>query len=68
MMKLDKVKTEYRNLKSMSDGQPKDWLRRPWNTHHWTDMFVESSRHAPYLMGHWWAVYFPASIILIIWG
>lgn len=67
MIKMNKVKRDLAALEAMTDGHFKDWLGAPWNTHHWTDMFVESSRHAPYLMGHVWAVYFPASIIAIVW-
>lgn len=65
--KIEKTRLDYLVLKNAPDGQPSDWLRQPWNTHHWTDMFVESCRRAPYLMGHWWAVYFPVSIGLLVW-
>lgn len=62
-----KMRFGYQRLKGMKDGQPKDWLRQPWNTHHWVDMYVESCRTSPYLMGHVWAIYFPASIVAMVW-
>ena len=67
MIKLDKVKADIRSLQTMQDGHFSDWVKAPWSGHHWTDMFVESSRHAPYLMGHIWALYVPVSLIAIIW-
>jgi hypothetical protein len=30
-------------------------------------MYVEAERAAPYLMGHIWAVYYPLSIIAMVW-
>jgi hypothetical protein len=58
-----KYKRDYKRLKDLDDGQPITWLKAPWNSHHWVDMFVEADRAAPYLMGHIWAVYFPVSVI-----
>jgi len=66
MIEWDKVKAELSALKVKEDGHVKDWLKQPWNTHHWTDIFVESCRAAPYTMGHVWAVYLPLSILLIL--
>lgn len=66
-LKSNKVEIEYYILGDLPDGAPEDWLKRPWNLHHWTDMFVESCRWAPYVMGHWWAVYFPVSLGTIIY-
>ena len=65
-IKESKIKTDIQALKDMPDGHPMDWLKAPWDVHHWTDMFVESSRAAPYLMGHVWAIYLPLSVLLII--
>jgi hypothetical protein len=62
---LLRFKMDYEGLQEMPDGKPMDWLRKPWNVHHYTDMFVESCSEAPFLMGHWWAVYFPVSIIIM---
>ena len=63
---MQKFKFEYRQLKYMADGKPKDWLKAPWNSHHYVDMFVEAERASPYLMGHIWAVYFPVSIAIMV--
>jgi hypothetical protein len=65
---MAKFKMGIKALKEMPDGSPKDWLKAPWNVHHYVDMFVESSRAAPYLMGHVWAVYVPLSIIIGVVG
>lgn len=67
MIKFNKFEADHDRLKEMPDGHPIDWMKAPWNSHHWTDMFVEASRHAPYLMGHVWAVYFPLSVIAMVW-
>jgi len=74
MKKLDglkknesKYKDDYKKLKNLKDGKPSDWLKSPWNSHHWVDMFVEADRAAPYLMGHIWSGYFPISIILMVY-
>lgn len=56
---------DYNGLKRMPDGKPEDWLKEPWNVHHYTDMFVEAFSEAPFLMGHVFAVYFPLSILTI---
>jgi hypothetical protein len=63
----EKMLADYHRLKEMPDGHPSDWLKQPWNAHHWVDMFVESGRHGDYLMGHWWSVYFPVSMIIMVW-
>ena len=63
---LVRFKKEHKHLAGMPDGQPEDWLKKPWDLHAYVDMFVESSEYAPYLMGHWWAVYFPVSLLAII--
>ena len=70
---LDNLKTnyrkyvqDYRKLRSMPDGSPMDWLKKPWDGHAYVDMFVESSRAAPYLMGHFWAMYLPLSILAMV--
>jgi len=69
---LDKNTSKFRAdieaLKAMPDGRPADWLKKPWDMHHWVDMFKESCEHAPYLMGHIYAVYVPLSVVLIVWG
>ena len=68
---LDKLKTnyrkyveDYRKLRAMPDGSPMDWLKKPWDGHAYVDMFVESSRAAPYLMGHIYAVLLPVLVVL----
>lgn len=59
-----KMAMDYRELRDLPDGSPMDWLKKPWDAHAYVDMFVESSRAAPYLMGHIWAVVLPIGIIL----
>lgn len=66
MIKLDKVKADLNALKVKKDGHVSDWLKEPWNSHHYVDMFVESCRAAPYTVGHVLAVYVPLSILLIL--
>ena len=61
-----KFKLDREALKNMPDGHPSDWFKAPWSMHHYVDIFVESSRAAPYLMGHIWAVYVHVSIAAII--
>jgi hypothetical protein len=61
-----RFKDDVKALKAMPDGQPADWLRKPWDMHAYIDMYKESCQAAPYLMGHIWAVYFPVSLITIV--
>ena len=61
---MRKYKADYRALKNMPDGHPSDWLKKPWDSHAYVDMFVESSRAAPYLMGHIYAILAPIVVIL----
>ena len=63
-----KMKEDYAKLQEMPDGKLSDWLKKPWDMHHWVDMFKESCEHAPYLMGYIYAVYVPLSVVLIVWG
>ncbi|MFT5766749.1 MAG: hypothetical protein ACI9DH_000568 [Halioglobus sp.] len=63
---MDKLRLDIRYLRNRPDGYVMDWVKQPWNMHHWVDIFVETARAAPYLMGHLWAVYVPASFITIV--
>lgn len=62
-----KFKRDYESLKNLEDGQPSDWLKKPWSSHDWVDMYVEADRTSPYLMGHIWSIYYPVSIILMVY-
>jgi len=65
-----KLKEEWLVFRLVMKPYFKEWLKAPWNMHHYVDLFVESGRvskkHPNYLMGHFWAIYFPLSILLII--
>ena len=63
---LEKYKIDLMAIKDMPDGHLGDWLKSPLNMHNFVDMFVETARAAPYLMGHIWSIYFPVSIVAII--
>lgn len=64
---VSKMSQEWTRMTLMLRPNVRDWLRAPWNAHHYTDLFVESSRISPYFMGHIWAVYLPLSITAIWW-
>jgi hypothetical protein len=63
----EKYRTDFEALKNLEDGKLTDWLKEPWNMHHYIDMFVESARAAPYLMGHIGGVYLPISVAAMAW-
>ena len=43
----------------------KRYLRKPWDSHAYTNLYVESRRHAPYLIGHFDAVFYPLLLALL---
>ena len=43
----------------------KRWLKAPWDVHAYVNLFVESRRLSPYLMGHIDAVLYPILVGLI---
>lgn len=54
---LYKMQLEWIILKPVLQLYIGKWLKRPWNTHRFVDMFVEPQRHGcEYLIGHVLAV------------
>jgi hypothetical protein len=44
----------------------KRWAVKPWDMHAYVNLYVESRRAAPYLVGHIDSVLYPLLIIFII--
>ena len=42
------------------------WLKKPWDVHAYVNLYVESRRAAPYLIGHIDSVIYPLLILFII--
>ena len=62
---IAKLKQEWKFLSQRPDGQVTDWLKKPWDLHAYVDIYVETMRASPYLMGHIYAVVIPAAICAI---
>ena len=49
---ITKLKYEWTVVRPVLKSTFLDWIFEPWNLHHFVDMFVETRRASPYLMGH----------------
>ena len=61
-----KMKYEWGLVKPVFKLTFSDWVREPWNMHHFVDMFVETRRASPYFTGHIDAVAYPILVLIII--
>lgn len=62
---LDKFKREFNYLRQMMVPHVSRWIKQPWNSHAYVNLWVEALRASPYLTGHVLAVLFPLLVLLI---
>jgi hypothetical protein len=55
-----RFRLEIKLLRREMSGHWRRWLRRPWDVHAYVNLWVESARIAPYLVGHVYCVLVPA--------
>jgi hypothetical protein len=65
---LRKLKHEFLQLYRFMGPHFMRWIKKPWDSHAYVNLFVESRRLTPYLMGHIDAVLYPALIIAWAWA
>ena len=57
-------------LRYLSKEMPRHlirWLKAPWDSHAYFNLFVESRRLSPYFVGHIDALLYPAAIVALIY-
>lgn len=64
---LDKFKKEWAKLSLEMKPHWKRFFKNPLNLHSYVNLFVESRRISPYLIGHIDSVLYPATLISIIY-
>ena len=64
---LDKFKKEWAKLSLEMKPHWKRFFKNPLNSHSYVNLFVESRRISPYLIGHIDSVLYPATLISIIY-
>ena len=64
---ITKLKFEWELLRQAMAPHWKRWIRRPWDTHAFVNLFVEARRESAYLVGHVDAIAYPVIIVLLIW-
>ena len=65
---LVKMREETRMLHRFMGPHLKRWLKKPWDSHAYVNLFVESRRLTPYLIGHIDAVLYPLLAIMLAWS
>jgi hypothetical protein len=66
---IDKMKKEWAKLSIEMKPHWKRFFKSPFDTHSYVNLFVESRRLSPYLIGHIDAVfYFLSAILLGVWA
>lgn len=65
---IDKLKKEWVKTREHLKPEWQRFLKRPWDTHTYVNLFVEARRVSPYLTGHVDAVLYLALIILAVVG
>lgn len=63
---LDKFKKEWAKLSVEMKPHWKRYFQNPFNLHSYVNLFVETRRSSPYLIGHIDCVLYPALIIYIL--
>jgi hypothetical protein len=61
---IQKAKQEWEKLKNEMKPHWGRFFKRPFDTHSYVNLFVESRRISPYLIGHIDAILYPLLIIL----
>lgn len=62
---LDKFKKEWVKLTVYLEPDWERFKKSPFDTHSYVNLFVESRRHCPYLIGHIDAVLYPILIVAL---
>ena len=68
---LGKLRYEWLILRRSIEPHTARWKKRPWDTHAYVNVLVESARLSPYLIGHIDAFVYPLFIIstlFALWG
>ena len=63
---IEKMKLDAWVLGQLMPEHVARFKRKPWSLHAYVNLFVESERNAPYLMGHIWSAYLPVSVGAIL--
>jgi hypothetical protein len=64
---LDKFKKEWAKLSLEMKPHWKRFFKNPLNLHSYVNLFVESRRISPYLIGHIDSILYPTALISIIY-
>lgn len=65
---IDKLSKEWARTREHLKPEWQRFLKRPWDTHTYVNLFVEARRASPYFSGHVDAVLYPVLIILAALG
>lgn len=63
---LDKFRKEWSILRLEMKPHWKRFFQNPFNVHSYVNLFVESRRISPYLIGHIDSILYPTIVVLII--
>lgn len=63
---IAKFRMEAKHLRRFMGPHWSRWIRRPWDVHAYVNLWVESCRLVPYLMGHIYCVLVPALVLVAI--
>lgn len=64
---LDKLKKEWSVLSTSLKPEWSRFKRSPFDMHSYVNLFVESRRRCPYLIGHIDAILYPVLILTIVY-
>lgn len=64
---IAKLRVEYGLMADIMKPHWRRWRRRPWDTHAYVNLWVESRRASPYLTGHVDCCLNTGLILYIIW-
>ena len=57
-----KLQEEWRYTKKRTGEHWERWAKKPWDLHAYVNLYVETRRASPYLMGHIDSVLYPALV------
>lgn len=62
-----KLWEEWKALRDDMGPHLKRWIRRPWDSHAYVNLFVEARRSSAYLVGHIDAVLYPLFLGFLVY-
>lgn len=65
---IDKMKKEWSKVKEVLVPEWKRFLKSPFDTHSYVNLFVEARRVSPYFTGHVDAMFYPCIIVIAVVG